>query len=78
MNEQSPKKVKAYGLIWFTKKQYIITQACVFALLALLLVWSVLGDLNALLFGYGNTILAVVIVAEAIETMVMLRAFGKQ
>ena len=72
-----PKKVKSYGLIWFTKKQYIITQSCVFVTAIAFVYWAIFGNFNELLFGYGNIMLAIAIIGETVETVMMLRAFDK-
>lgn len=67
--------VKAYGLIAFTKKQYIITQAIGFALLTGLMIIAMMFDLDPILFGHAKLILGITILLELFETYFMMRQF---
>ncbi len=66
----TPNKVKAYGIIDFTKKQYITTQVVVFLILAILLTLSLIYN-----FTTGSIVILVGVFMESIETIVMLNKF---
>jgi len=73
-----PIKVKAYGLINFTKKQYVITQLIVFAILITLFIMSFFYDFDRFLFGYAKIFILVIAFLECIETYVMLKKFKEK
>lgn len=71
-------KVKAYGLINFTKKQYLIVQSLGFLLLIVLLLLSIKYDTASSedsLLKYATIGIAIILILEVIETAVMLRKF---
>lgn len=69
------KKIKLYGLFNITKKQYLYGQ-CVSALLLIIFwIWTIAGDFNEFLFGYGTIILATFTLGEVVETYVTLMKF---
>lgn len=71
-------KVKAYGLIDFTKKQYIIIQLIGFGILGFLFLLSFLYDLDRFLFGNAKVVLVVIIFLECIETFFMYKKFKEK
>ena len=70
-------KIKFYGLLNITKKQYVFAQVGTGILLAALWTWLIFGNLNDLTFGFGIWLIAVTTVGEIIETAVTLRKFRK-
>ena len=76
----SDKKIKAYGLINFTKRQYIVTQVIVFSLLAIILFVSYLYAFSSsenIVIKYTAVICVVVLTLEVFETVVMLKKFNE-
>lgn len=69
------KKIKYYGFMDMTKKQYLIAQGVTFLILAVLWLWLIFGTLNELLFGFGTVLLLFVTAAEATETYIILNKF---
>ena len=74
----NPIKVKAYGLINFTKKQYTITQTIVFVFLVVLFLLSFLYDFNAFIFGNARILILGVAFLESIETFFMFKKFREK
>ena len=86
----NPVKVKAYGLIGLTKKQYIIIQTFVFIFIVLWFVCALFIDFSSLsinnfrIFRYTAVfldsfiVIGVIALLEAAETFFMLRAFNKK
>ena len=72
------KRVRLYGLFNVTKKEYLIGQAACALLVVYLWIWTLVGDFNEFLFGYGTLLLAIGTVGEILETYIMLRKFRKQ
>lgn len=70
--------IKSYGLINFTKKQYIIVQAVVFASLLALFVTAFFIDLDYYLFGNAIAVISIVAFLEVLETFFMLRKFKQK
>lgn len=70
-----PTKVKAYGLINFTKKQYIITQVIVFSLIVMLFILSSIYDFDKYAFGNAKAVILLATLLEIIETFLMLKKF---
>mgnify|MGYP001563859064 CR=1 FL=1 len=70
-----PIKVKAFGLINFTKKQYIITQVIVFALIAVLFVLSLIYDFDKFVFGNAKAVILLITFLETMETFFMIKKF---
>lgn len=73
-----PIKVKAYGLLNFTKKQYIITQSIVFLSLLLLLLLSFLFNLDRFFLGNAKIFILVIAFLESIETFFMFKKFREK
>ncbi len=76
-------RIKAYGLIEFTKPRYVKTQAVVLLLTVVLLViafvWQPTGIwATNLVIGYLEWWLLLVLIAEAGETAIMLRKFREE
>lgn len=71
----SPIKVKAYGLINFTKKQYIITQVIVFSLIVVLFISASIYDFDKYAFGNAKAVILLATLLEIIETFLMLKKF---
>lgn len=71
----APTKVKAYGLINFTKKQYIVTQVIVFSLIVILFVLSSIYGLDKYAFGNAKAVILLATLLEIIETFLMLKKF---
>ena len=71
-------KVKIYGLINITKKQYIITQTIVFSLLVILLILSLFYNTSEVIFGIKQTIICIVVVLEIIETLFVFKKFKEK
>ena len=69
------KKIKLYGLFNITKKQYLYGQCAAAIALVFLWTWTIAGDFNDFLFGYGTIILAITTLAEIIETYITLMKF---
>jgi len=74
----NPVKVKAYGLINFTKKQYSITQQYVFGILILVFVLSFFYDFDKLMFGNAKVFILVIAFLESIETFFMFKKFKEK
>lgn len=86
----NPIKVKAYGLIELTKKQYIIIQSFVLILIVLWFLSALLIDFSSLsinnfrVFRYTAAfldsfiVIGIIALLEAAETFFMLRAFYKK
>lgn len=71
-------KVKAYGLVNFTKRQYLITQGIVFAILIAIFTLSFVSDLSAsenIVLRYLGVGSVIAMALELLETMFMLRRF---
>lgn len=74
-----PIKVRAYGVIDFTQKQYVITQSVVSVILIVLFIVSFFTDLNSLVFNFDFRIIIVIIaILEGIETFVMMKKFKEK
>jgi purine-cytosine permease-like protein len=73
-----PVKVKAYGLINFTKKQYIIVQSVVFGIIILVFLLSFFYDFDKFMFGYAKSIILVIAFLELIETFFMFKKFREK
>jgi hypothetical protein len=74
-------KVKSYGLINFTKRQYVILQVVVFTLLVLIFLGSYLYDYAAsghFMIKHARVGSIIVIVLEIFEIFFMLRKFNKK
>jgi len=71
-------KVKAYGIIHFTKKQYIITQLLGFSFLFVLLLLSSFLNLDKATLGNAKIFLIIIIILECIETFFMFRKFKQK
>jgi len=72
------KRIRLYGLFNVTKKEYLRGQVvCVF-LVIYFWVWTIIGNFNELLFGYGTLILTIGTLGGVLETYIMLRKFRKQ
>lgn len=71
-------KVKAYGLINFTKKQYVITQIVVFVILASVFSLSFFYDFNRFMFGYAKVFILVIAFLECLEVFFMFKRFGEK
>jgi hypothetical protein len=70
-------KVRAYGgLFSVTKRQYIITQSVVFAVLGALLLATFLHDLDSLFFGHARLVIGVIALFEIGEMVYIFRKFG--
>lgn len=74
----TPIKVKAYGLINFTKKQYIIIQAVVFFIIIWVFLLSFFYDFDKLMFGHAKIIILVIAFLEFIETFFMFKKFREK
>lgn len=72
----TPIKVKAYGLVNFTKKQYIITQVTVFSIVVILLMLSSVYNFDKYAFGNAKAVILLATLLEIIETFLMLKKFG--
>lgn len=73
-------KVKAYGLIEFTKKQYFITQAVVFTVLFVCLYFTLgayLNNTNNIFWEFAYIGTAIILVLELLETLYMMIKFKK-
>ena len=71
-------KIKAYGLVHFTKKQYTITQGIVFTTLIAALVIFFVFDLSKsanIVLRNLHLVSIVIIILESIETYLMLKKF---
>jgi hypothetical protein len=71
-------KVNAYGIINFTKRQYLITQAIVFALLMAVVMVSYVNDYPSsddILLKYLTLGSLIIMALEIIETLFMLKKF---
>jgi len=73
-----PIKVKAYGLILFTKRQYIITQLIVLLIIVALFVVSSIYDLDKFAFGNAKAVISLATLLEFIETFFMLKKFREK
>lgn len=73
-----PIKIKAYGLINFTKKQYTITQTIIFTVFVLLFILSFFYNLDDLLFGNAKILILIVLVWEGFETFFMFKKFKEK
>jgi len=71
----TPIKVKAYGLINFTKKQYVVTQVVVFAIIVVLFVLSSYYDFDKFAFGNAKAVILLTAFAEVVETFFVLKSF---
>ena len=71
-------KVKAYGLINFTKKQYVITQAIVLAIAIVIVIVTFAVELPQanMIIRNIHWLALFTLVGEAIETILMLKKFG--
>ncbi len=73
-------KVKAYGLVPFTKKQYLIMQAIVFGILFVCLYFalrSYFNNADNILWTYAYIGIAIIIFLEILETLYMMIKFKK-
>ncbi len=73
-------KVKAYGLVNFTKKQYLITQTIGFFVLLTLFLVAIKYDFASsddIILKYATTGIIVIFVLEIFETAFMLMKFKK-
>ena len=80
MSSAGQVRIKAYGLVEFTKSGYVKTQAVVLpltvVLIVLALLWQPTGTWAANpIFGYLEWWLLLVLFAELAETVIMLRKF---
>ena len=74
-------KVKVYGLVDFTKRQYLITQGIIFAILIILFVWSYTSDFSTSEYAvlrYLDVGSAVILILELFETVFMLKKFSSK
>jgi len=71
-------KIKIYGLIDCTKKQYLIFQIIVFSILSLLFIFTFFYDMDKFLFGYARIIILITAFFEFIETYYILKKFNKK
>jgi hypothetical protein len=71
-------KIKAYWLIEFTKKQYLITQTIVFIVLWFLFILTSMYEFENLLFWYSRLTVVITIVLECIETFFMMKKFWEK
>lgn len=81
MTKSSEVKVKAYGLIMLTKKQYLAIQSAVFVILALCVAVSQWYDLSAsdeFILKHFRTLCIIIFVLEFLEVLFMLNAFKKK
>jgi len=72
-------KVNAYGLVKFTKRQYLITQGIVFAILIAVIVVSYVNDYPSsenILLKYLAMGSAIILFLEFVETFFMLKKFS--
>lgn len=71
-----PEKVSAYGgLFTVTKRQYIVVQSAMFAILGALFLKTSFSDLDPLLFGNARLFIGVIVVLEIAETIYIFRKF---
>ena len=71
-------KVKAYGLVNFTKKQYTIAQVIGFGILVLLFSLSFFYDFDKFMLGNAKIFILVVTFLECVETFFMYKKFRKK
>jgi len=72
-------KVNAYGIMNFTKRQYLITQTIVFAVLIAVLIVSYVNDYPSsdnILVKYLAVGSLIIMALEVVETFFMLRKFN--
>ena len=74
-------KVKAYGLVNLTKRQYLIMQGIVFAILIAILTVSYVSNFSAsenIVIRYLGVVSGIAMALELLETVFMLRKFGNK
>lgn len=73
-----PVKVKAYGILELTKKQYLTIQAIGFSLMIVLFVGSFFITLKRFPVDTIRLIIGGVVILEIAETYFMMRAFRRK
>ena len=75
--EAGEQKVSAYGgLVNVTKRQYILIQSAVFAVLGTLFLLTFFYDLDRIFFGNARLAIGVVVVLEVAEMVYIFRRFN--
>lgn len=69
------KKVKAYGILPVSQRQYIIIQTIVFAILIISFIFASLVNLDEYVFGNARLVIIIVTILEIIETYFILKKF---
>lgn len=70
--------VKAYGLINLTKKQYVVTQATVFAILLALFLATFFVDMDYIFLGNAKWTILIVTLLEGCEAYFMMKKFKEK
>lgn len=71
-------KVKCYGLIDFTKKDYFTLQFFGFTFLILMFILSFFYDLDDFMFGHAKILIIICMFLETLETFFMYRKFREK
>lgn len=74
-------KVNAFGLVKFTRRQYLITQGIVFAILIAVIVVAYVNDYSSsenVLLRYLGVGSVIIMVLELAETFFMLKKFSEK